>query len=289
MRKLNKFGFTLIELLVVIAIIAILAAILFPVFAQVRSKARQTVCLSNTRQLGTALALYAQDYDETYPCGIQFYQGKRLWSGQGWAGECFPYLKNTAVFHCPDDSDLHSLSFGYNYNLIDGAETHYLEDDPALSGIALSQLNAPAKTIALFEVQDIFVNLSDPQEGSANNTTDRHFSASSNGLDNRLYALKEWNTSSETQYATGYLGGRTPVEPTATQFLRPEGRHSGGANYLLADGHALWLRGDAVSAGRSATRPDCAQDNVPAIKGCDGKYRAGGTENSRSRATFSIR
>ena len=67
MKKLRLNAFTLIELLVVIAIIAILAAILFPVFAQAREKARQTTCVSNLRQLGTATQLYAQDYDETYP------------------------------------------------------------------------------------------------------------------------------------------------------------------------------------------------------------------------------
>ena len=67
MSKIKK-GFTLIELLVVIAIIAILAAILFPVFAQAREKARQTSCLSNCKQLGTALQLYVDDYEETFPC-----------------------------------------------------------------------------------------------------------------------------------------------------------------------------------------------------------------------------
>src|SRR5664279_5707854 len=65
--KSSKKGFTLIELLVVIAIIAILAAILFPVFAQARAKARQTSCLSNNKQLGLAIFAYVQDYDETFP------------------------------------------------------------------------------------------------------------------------------------------------------------------------------------------------------------------------------
>src|SRR5690348_16265574 len=69
MQRANRvrLGFTLIELLVVIAIIAILAAILFPVFAQAREKARQAACLSNMKQIGTGLMMYAQDYDETYP------------------------------------------------------------------------------------------------------------------------------------------------------------------------------------------------------------------------------
>src|SRR6476646_9444866 len=67
MRRTSRSGFTLIELLVVIAIIAILAAILFPVFAQARDKARQAACLSNCKQLGLAWSMYAQDYDETSP------------------------------------------------------------------------------------------------------------------------------------------------------------------------------------------------------------------------------
>src|SRR5438445_10640700 len=68
--RVRKSGFTLIELLVVIAIIAILAAILFPVFARARESARRATCLSNLKQLGTAFQMYAQDYDETYPSGL---------------------------------------------------------------------------------------------------------------------------------------------------------------------------------------------------------------------------
>ena len=78
----RRTGFTLIELLVVIAIIAILAAILFPVFAKVREKARQTACLSNMKQLGLAFVQYSQDYDEMNPDGVSWYYP----GGNGWAG-----------------------------------------------------------------------------------------------------------------------------------------------------------------------------------------------------------
>ena len=71
-RRSKPQGFTLIELLVVIAIIAILAAILFPVFAQAREKARQTACLSNQKQIGIGIMMYAQDYDETYPLSCAY-------------------------------------------------------------------------------------------------------------------------------------------------------------------------------------------------------------------------
>jgi prepilin-type N-terminal cleavage/methylation domain-containing protein/prepilin-type processing-associated H-X9-DG protein len=92
--KSSQSAFTLIELLVVIAIIAILAAILFPVFAQARAKARGISCLSNTRQIGTSLMMYMQDYDETTPSG----RG----GGWEWWVELMPYIKSTDLLYCPD-------------------------------------------------------------------------------------------------------------------------------------------------------------------------------------------
>jgi len=109
----QKRGFTLIELLVVIAIIAILAAILFPVFAQAREKARMASCLSNLKQIGVATQMYAQDYDETmaawtfanYPAGLW---GSPEWNNYGWSYAFYfwqPYLKNVQVYTCPSAKD----------------------------------------------------------------------------------------------------------------------------------------------------------------------------------------
>lgn len=97
----RESAFTLIELLVVIAIIAILAAILFPVFAQARAKARQTSCLSNQKQIGTGLMMYVSDYDETYPCiNRGLITGNTTAYYMMWTSQVQPYIKNTEVFQC---------------------------------------------------------------------------------------------------------------------------------------------------------------------------------------------
>jgi len=90
---MKRYGFTLIELLVVIAIIAILAAILFPVFAKAREKARQSSCSSNLKQIGLGFLQYAQDYDEKL-------FGARV-PREGWTGAIMPYIKNSQIFGCP--------------------------------------------------------------------------------------------------------------------------------------------------------------------------------------------
>src|SRR5688572_8951045 len=95
----ERAGFTLIELLVVIAIIAILAAILFPVFAQAREKARQSSCLSNFRQLGLGMMMYAQDYDESLP--IAYWGPDWCGATSSWRQTLIPYTKNTGIYVCP--------------------------------------------------------------------------------------------------------------------------------------------------------------------------------------------
>jgi prepilin-type N-terminal cleavage/methylation domain-containing protein/prepilin-type processing-associated H-X9-DG protein len=102
-----KRGFTLIELLVVIAIIAILAAILFPVFAQARAKARQATCQSNLRQLGLAQLMYIQDYDETFP--FAGWRPNDQYSNDGtwdWQNTTAKYIKTKGLFRCPSSTDL---------------------------------------------------------------------------------------------------------------------------------------------------------------------------------------
>src|SRR5439155_23225439 len=110
MQRNRKPAFTLIELLVVIAIIAILAAILFPVFAQARERARLTSCLSNMRQIGTALTMYTQDYDETFPF-IRFHNSD---AAKGhftyvWRNAIRPYLKSLDVLACPSNPFSHTI------------------------------------------------------------------------------------------------------------------------------------------------------------------------------------
>jgi len=121
-------GFTLIELLVVIAIIAILAAILFPVFARAREKARQSSCLSNIKQIGLAFQQYVQDYDQRWP--IMYWDGSQ-WQPQAsgyWGGEISPYIKNSQVFLCPSKNDT-VCSYIYNIYLNQRAEADIT--DPA--------------------------------------------------------------------------------------------------------------------------------------------------------------
>jgi prepilin-type N-terminal cleavage/methylation domain-containing protein len=111
MKSKSNAGFTLIELLVVIAIIAILAAILFPVFAQAREKARGASCLSNIKQLTLGMMMYSQDYDETFPEWRWDQNYSTNWGDKGWYSPnnattiwyyaIYPYVKNGKVYSCP--------------------------------------------------------------------------------------------------------------------------------------------------------------------------------------------
>lgn len=116
---IGRRGFTLIELLVVIAIIAILAAILFPVFSRARENARRASCQSNLKQVGLGLMQYVQDYDDKLP--QSFYGGANLDSDNGnnykWMDVIHPYVKNEDVFNCPSDDTVNPYHYqsGHNY------------------------------------------------------------------------------------------------------------------------------------------------------------------------------
>ena len=232
----ERRGFTLIELLVVIAIIAILAAILFPVFAQARAKARQAQCLSNLKQIGIAVMAYTQDYDEIYPPSNY---PAPAGNNTSWQFIVDPYVKSNfpnrvnlsanqrlSVYVCPDfgktgdgsTSARPSSSYGANAHVM--AAFDFNRPPASITGVvSMAQLQAPADVVLL-----------SPHRGncvwSEGDDRNRGMSGSVPGC-NR-----------------GYVVARV--------------RHNEGATYLLADGHAKWFRApspfDAQQRGGVAWR-----------------------------------
>jgi prepilin-type N-terminal cleavage/methylation domain-containing protein/prepilin-type processing-associated H-X9-DG protein len=146
-------GFTLIELLVVIAIIAILAAILFPVFARAREKARETSCLSNVKQINLGIQMYVQDHDGTYP--LAYYNHPSLpGGGQSWAAAVNPYIRQNmeeGIWWCPSSGlkkwyGGHSAYVHYGLN----AQIDYAVNPPSLHE---SQIEYPAMTVCIGETK----------------------------------------------------------------------------------------------------------------------------------------
>jgi prepilin-type N-terminal cleavage/methylation domain-containing protein len=161
-RRGDSAAFTLVELLTVIAIIAILAEILFPVFAQAREKARQSACLSNQKQLALAFSLYTQDYDETLPpysygAGTAGFFGYFGGDGPRWADLIYPYVKNQQVFDCPD-AGVHLSTYAggayfdtqtYSYGYSTPSLTTIPDDGYGVAGRTLAAMTVPATTIML--------------------------------------------------------------------------------------------------------------------------------------------
>ena len=260
-------GFTLIELLVVIAIIAILAAILFPVFAQAREKARQASALSNYKQIGLAALQYVQDYDEQYPSGhygvIQPATAAQY--GLAWAGEVYPYSKSTQVLKDPDDSTSTiaatatlaakvPVSLAYNFNV------------PSNGG-AIASLNSPASTALFCAVKNVVANPTIASEANPPTATPPlapQYSATTNGL--TYLASVDATSFPAVQGAalldTGVLGGYAacgvnaggPAAPAAGIYncTNPKGLHSEFSIYFFSDGHAKTLKPGAVSPGANA-------------------------------------
>src|SRR5437870_1895401 len=142
--KGRRRGFTLIELLVVIAIIAILAAILFPVFAQAREKARQTACLSNLRQVGLALQMYAQDYDEVLPTSTDVANFGDPKAPPNFLAALFPYMKSQGILVCPSSVDAGAAYKGFGCT---PASCSSLQGNAVVMGKSLSVVPSPADII----------------------------------------------------------------------------------------------------------------------------------------------
>jgi prepilin-type N-terminal cleavage/methylation domain-containing protein/prepilin-type processing-associated H-X9-DG protein len=249
-------GFTLIELLVVIAIIAILAAILFPVFAQARESARQTSCLSNEKQITLGILQYTQDYDEKFP--LWLYDNNSGSRGQpdspwgpwknnhiGWDKAVQPYVKNAQIFKCPSNGD----GVETQANPPDGG------DDQAPTGAVNysmnSRLNGKAATTPIASMRFPAVTILLAESSKASSTGE-----SSCDTDNEW----GWNGGHAHQLnGDGNFGpsGNVDTNYTNINALCHQGGHAqwgqsdrlrahkGGANYAFGDGHSKWYQGDA--------------------------------------------
>lgn len=268
----NGAGFTLVELLVVIAIIALMAAILFPVFATSREKARQAACISNLKQLATAFQMYQQDYDGMYPYWNWHYssiQGNRSPNRLEslWFNALYSYVKNADVFRCPGALDTRTLRQTAVWDWTSASMFHLagiaapLQDKPINYGmsetlstgrICLADgpcheggLDRPSESLLVADclqglTDDLFgrPNRADPNDGWHKVIISRV--AYANGPPNCYTAPDDGSCGARQQGSIASFGAK------AEQYDK-QTRHSQGSAIVFADGHARWMRSRQIT------------------------------------------
>ena len=226
---MRRKGFTLIELLVVIAIIAILAAILFPVFARAREKARQASCTSNVKQITLGLLMYIQDYDETCPNAIT-----QCWAGAytrqskiSWTARVLPYIKNSQVFACPSAPNFQCTNGSIPHaNINADIAEGYLPADMKLSYGCSEDIVANGRTLASFTVPAESVWLGD-----------------ASGYIN-------WNRLCASNKQVCDIPGSGNCANLLNVMKDEYCRHNGGVNVGYMDGHVKWVQWSQTPALR---------------------------------------
>lgn len=259
MERNRRSGFTLIELLVVIAIIAILAAILFPVFAQAREKARQTACLSNSKQIALAIHMYMQDSDETMPIAISW-NDPRV-SGL-WSDRVQPYAKNWDMMFCPSGGSrlpatwqgdpTRNNSMYWRYTVQYGLNVTYLNKGtpPGCNDFGPLRTDGnmfgPPMVLAGISQVGSTVLLAETGQSSgldANVGTAVVYAPGAMNSTDGSCTYGDWGNNANLWYGLNGI--------TNTGFFSP--RHSDGGNVAFCDGHTKFYRSGGLAAGTNWT------------------------------------